>query len=79
MKVKNLTIDDSAYPSLLKARPGAPPELHVLGADLAEIMARPRVAIVGSRGVSPYGRQVYRTTGRGNWRGMALLSSAAWH
>ncbi len=58
MNVKNLTINDSAYPSLLKARPGAPPELHVLGADLSEIMARPRVAIVGSRGVSTYGQQV---------------------
>jgi DNA processing protein len=58
MNVKKLTLEHSAYPSVLKKLPTPPKELYVLGTDLADILARPRVAIVGSRGVSAYGQQV---------------------
>ncbi len=46
------------YPKVLAQLPTPPKELYVLGADLADIMAHPRVAMVSSRAVSNYGRQV---------------------
>lgn len=58
MKVKNLTIHNSAYPSKLKDIPSPPKELFYLGANPSEWLARPKVAIVGSRGVTAYGQQV---------------------
>lgn len=58
MKVKNLSINDSAYPSKLRNIPTPPKELFYIGADLSDWLERPKVAIVGSRGVTPYGRQV---------------------
>ena len=58
MKVKNLTIKDNAYPSRLRDIPSPPKELFYLGADPATWLDRPKVAIVGSRGVTPYGQQV---------------------
>lgn len=58
MNVKELTIKDSAYPSPLRELAKPPKELYTLGASLADLMAYPRVAMVGSRGVSTYGRQV---------------------
>lgn len=58
MNVKNLTIDNSAYPSKLRDIPSPPKELFYLGAEPGEWLARPKVAIVGSRGVTSYGQQV---------------------
>ncbi len=58
MKVKKLTPHDIAYPSVLRDIAGPPQELFYIGADPAEWLSRPRVAIVGSRHVSPYGQQV---------------------
>lgn len=58
MKVKKLSYGDSAYPSCLGEMSAPPKVLYVLGADLESFMTRPRVAIVGSRGVSTYGRQI---------------------
>ncbi len=60
MNVKKLTIQDNAYPSPLRDIAGPPKELFYIGADPSEWLERPRVAIVGSRGVSPYGKQVTR-------------------
>lgn len=58
MKVKNLTLHNDAYPYRLRDIPTAPEQLFYIGADPAEWLARPKVAVVGSRGVTPYGRQV---------------------
>jgi len=58
MKVKNLTIHDTAYPSLLRNIASPPKELFYLGAEPAEWLSRPKVAVVGSRSVTPYGQQV---------------------
>jgi DNA processing protein len=58
MNVKNLTIDNSAYPSKLRDIPSPPKELFYLGAEPSAWLDRPKVAIVGSRGVTPYGQQV---------------------
>lgn len=58
MKVKKLTINNTAYPSPLKDIATAPRQLFFLGAEPSAWLGRPRVAIVGSRGVSPYGQHV---------------------
>jgi predicted Rossmann fold nucleotide-binding protein DprA/Smf involved in DNA uptake len=58
MEINELTLAGGGIPEPL-ARIATPP--HVLfhrGALLQELLLRPRVAIVGSRSVSPYGKQV---------------------
>lgn len=60
MKVKKLTLNDKKFPEILKTIPQPPKELYVLG-DLAPLLEMPRVAIVGSRKVTPYGRHVTQT------------------
>lgn len=58
MNVKNLTINDTAYPSELRNIASPPKELFYLGANPSSWLSRPKVAIVGSRGVSAYGQAV---------------------
>lgn len=78
MKVKNLTIHNSAYPSVLKTIPGAPERLFYLGAEPASWLERPRVAVVGSRGVTTYGRQVTtQLVGELAERGIVIVSGLA--
>jgi DNA processing protein len=78
MKVKILTLRDSAYPKVLKHIASPPQQLYSLGADLADVLARPRVAIVGSRGVTPYGRAVTaRLAGELAERGVVVVSGLA--
>lgn len=78
MKVKNLTIHNNAYPSALKATPGAPEQLFYLGAEPASWLERPRVAVVGSRGVTAYGHQVTaQLAGELAERGIVIVSGLA--
>jgi DNA processing protein len=55
-KVDLVTIADASFPALLRPIEGAPAALHVTGT--LEIADEVAVAVVGSRSVSPYGRQV---------------------
>jgi|HubBroStandDraft_4_1064222.scaffolds.fasta_scaffold08816_2 DNA processing protein len=57
----------SAYPSVLRARRGAPAVLHVIGgsARLRELTARPAVAIVGSERPTDYGMEMAHSLARG--------------
>lgn len=61
--VKVLLPDMVEYPSMLVGDPGAPAVLFSLG-DPTVLEARPRVAIVGTRSATPYGRQVAAELGR---------------
>jgi DNA processing protein len=54
--IQFLTIDDAEYPELLKQTSDPPVFLYALG-DLA-LLKHPCVALVGTRGMSPYGRRV---------------------
>lgn len=45
-------------PPLVAQLPDAPQQLFILGDSLDALLAKPRVAIVGSRKMTPYGRQV---------------------
>lgn len=58
MKVNSLKHDSPSYPQILKNIPAAPEQLYWAGAALDEWLASPKVAIVGSRKASAYGREV---------------------
>ncbi|HUS26740.1 MAG TPA: DNA-processing protein DprA [Nevskiaceae bacterium] len=58
MNVKKLTLGGKDFPEVLAHIPQPPPELYVAGAPLADLLQYPRVAVVGSRKVSTYGRAV---------------------
>lgn len=48
-------------PNILQTIPNPPKTLFATGVGMAEILARPRIAIVGSRKVTPYGKNVTTT------------------
>jgi DNA processing protein len=58
MEIKTVQIHDVAYPAQLAALTKPPPAIYYQGRDLQDIMSRPRVAIVGSRSITPYGQHV---------------------
>jgi DNA processing protein len=58
MKVNNLKLNDPGYPDLLRHISGPPKELFWTGENLQNWLDLPKVAIVGSRKVSPYGKEV---------------------
>lgn len=55
---KTIIITSSAFPDPLKNIPNPPERLYIEGSSFSSLMERPRVAIVGSRKVTPYGRAV---------------------
>ncbi len=57
MKINTLTLTDPDYPSQLATISGPPKQLYYLG-DVVSLLELPRLAIVGSRKVTPYGRAV---------------------
>ncbi|MGB4800878.1 MAG: DNA-processing protein DprA [Candidatus Saccharimonadales bacterium] len=78
MKVKKLSPDDSTYPAPLRDIPSPPAELYYLGAEPASWLARKRIAIVGSRSISPYGKLVTeQLAGRLAERGITIVSGLA--
>lgn len=58
MKSKKVSKQDSAYPSGLLSLAQIPEQLYVRGAPLEHLQGKTTVAVVGSRKVSNYGRQV---------------------
>lgn len=58
MDGKTYLLGDSHYPERLRRLSDAPTALHTVGAPLDPLLRPPCVAVVGSRKVSPYGRQV---------------------
>lgn len=77
MTVKKLTLINTEFPEILKHIPGPPKELFLIG-ELRPLMELPRVAIVGSRKVTPYGRQVTQQLARELARaGVVIISGLA--
>ena len=58
MNIHILTPADNAFPAALRHIAKPPRQLYVAGENLAELLARPRLAVVGSRKVSSYGKSV---------------------
>lgn len=53
-----LTLGRKGYPVSLQQISSPPKQLFYRGADLSELLKMPRLAVVGSRNVTPYGRRV---------------------
>ncbi len=78
MNIKKLTLSSSDFPGVLRDIPSPPQTLFQLGAPLNGLMKRPRVAIVGSRSVSAYGRQATtRLAGELAEQGIVIVSGLA--
>ena len=78
MKVKKVLLHSEAYPAQLKEIASPPKELYYLGAEPSQWLLRPRVAIVGSRGITPYGRVVTeRLASQLAERGITIVSGLA--
>ena len=74
--VNKLTLDE--LPEVLQTIPAPPKQLFVTGTALDELVSRPRVAIVGSRKITPYGREVtMRLAGELARRGIVVISGLA--
>lgn len=58
MNVNTLTLDSPLFPACLKHIPTPPKKLHIAGNTLDDLLVRPRVAIVGSRNITSYGKAV---------------------
>jgi DNA processing protein len=57
MKSNKLTLEQTNFPKVLRTIPDPPAKLYYAG-PLLELLQNPRLAIVGSRKVSPYGKRV---------------------
>lgn len=56
-----LTLKGREIPQILRSIPNAPSELYIAGTDVNDLLAKPRLAVVGTRNASPYGRGVTET------------------
>lgn len=76
--VNILKLNDPSYPQILKTIPSAPKQLFWLGSEPSRWLTKPRVAIVGSRKASPYGRQVtHKLAGDLAGAGVVIISGLA--
>jgi DNA processing protein len=57
MKINKVLLNASAFPEVLRQIPSPPKELYILG-DLEPLLEKPRLSVVGSRKVTPYGKKV---------------------
>jgi DNA processing protein len=51
-------LDKNELPQVLQRLHTPPEQIFIKGADLDELLLRPRIAVVGSRKITPYGRGV---------------------
>jgi DNA processing protein len=76
LRLHVVTLDDTRYPPLLAATYSPPPVLWASGT--VECLAKPAIAIVGSRAASPYALQVgFRLAADLAGRGMVVTSGLA--
>lgn len=77
MKIKKVSSQNSTYPELLRQIPDAPKQLYVLG-DIKRFMQQPRLAVVGSRKITAYGRSTTTNlVGQAARKGLAIVSGLA--
>lgn len=58
MKVNSLKLNDPSYPEVLRTIPSAPKQIYYIGAEPSQWLGRPRLAVVGSRKITLYGKSV---------------------
>jgi len=77
-KVNTLKLTDTLYPESLKHIDSAPPQIYFIGAPLSDWMDRPKLAVVGSRKTSLYGREATdRLVGELARLGIVIISGLA--
>jgi DNA processing protein len=77
LKVNTLTLNSKDYPEILRSIPAEPKKLFVIG-DLSALLELPRLAVVGSRKVTPYGRAVTNKLAReAAEQGIVIVSGLA--
>lgn len=77
MNVKKLTLTSAEFPDSLRHIPSPPKQLYVLG-DMQTLLQAPRVAVVGSRKISPYGRAITDSlAGELAGKGIVIISGLA--
>jgi DNA processing protein len=77
MNIKKLTLGQQGYPESLRHIASPPKQLFCLG-NLKELLNKPRLAIVGSRSVTPYGRQATaQLAGQLAEQGVVIISGLA--
>jgi DNA processing protein len=75
---KTITADDEAFGSLFHGIFPPVDELYICSNNLEDLLARPRIAIVGTRQVTPYGKQVTRQfAGELAGQGIVVVSGLA--
>jgi DNA processing protein len=78
MIIKKLTLGGKGFPEELRHIAAPPQQLYTVGAPLEELMRRPRIAIVGTRSMTPYGQQVTTDLARKlAGRGAVIISGLA--
>lgn len=78
MIINMLKLSSPDFPQDLRDIPSPPSQIYHAGASLAELMKRPLVAIVGSRSITPYGKQVTSDlAGRLAEQGVVIVSGLA--
>jgi len=78
MIINKLTVNTVSIPPVLQKLSSPPKQLFHAGSPLAPLLERPRVAIVGSRNISPYGREVtYRLARQLADQGIVIVSGLA--
>jgi DNA processing protein len=78
MEITTLDQQNAAYPQRLLTISSPPQKLFVRGANLDDLLIRPAVAIVGSRRITPYGRQVtYNLARELAEQGVVIISGLA--
>lgn len=58
MIIKKLKLGSQGFPEPLRRISSPPAQIYATGAPLDKLMRRPRVAIIGTRRITPYGRHV---------------------
>lgn len=78
MIIKKLTLKNRRFPEVLRNMAKPPAQIYTAGAPLESLLKRPRVAIVGSRRITPYGRQVTtQLAGELAEQGVVIISGLA--
>jgi DNA processing protein len=74
---KMLTLNDPGFPAILRTMSDPPKQLFCQG-PLEQLLAQPRLAVVGSRKVTAYGREVTaRLAGEAAKQGIVIVSGLA--
>lgn len=77
MDIRHLPNDHPDFPDCLRNIPDPPQAIYVMG-DLAAVLEVPRLAVVGTRKVTPYGKlATTQLAGQAAERGISIISGLA--